>query len=103
MKEKTVAVLAVLVMLLPGAAHMAYGYWTDWIAVREDIAVVWPVEVEIQETEENTDFLPDTEAGTAMDGAERAEAGTAMDGAEKTEAETAVDGAEKTEVGDDSV
>ena len=72
MTEKKTAVLAVLVMLLLGAAHMAYGYWTDRITVREDIAVVWPVEVEIQETEEeepeaeNTDSLPDAEA---VDGA----------------------------------
>lgn len=72
MTEKAAAVLAVFVMLLLGAAHVAYGYWTDRIAVQEEIAVVWPVEVEIQETEEedpeaeHADSLPDAEA---VDGA----------------------------------
>lgn len=78
MTEKAAAVLAVVVMLLLGAAHVAYGYWTDRIAVQEEIAVVWPVEVEIQETEgeepeaEDTESLPDAEAA---------------DNADKTEAE----------------
>ena len=55
MTEKGVAVLAVLVMLLLGTAHAVYGYWTDRIGVKEEIAVIWPVEVEIEEETEETE------------------------------------------------
>lgn len=52
MTEKGTAMLAVVVIALLGAAHSAYGYWTDRIGVQEEFAVVWPVEVELEEETE---------------------------------------------------
>lgn len=54
MTEKGAAGLSILVILLLWTAHLAYGYWTDRVDVREEFAVVWPLEVEI-ETEEDTE------------------------------------------------
>lgn len=81
MTEKGAAVMAVAVILLLGAAHAAYGYWTDRIGVKEDFAMVWPVEVEIEEeTEEET---PEDLAGEK--GAGEAELETAEVTGEKAE------------------
>lgn len=68
MTEKGAAVLAVFVIMLLGTAHAAYGYWTDRIGVKEKVAVVWPVEIEIEETEaaENTEI---TECAESESGA----------------------------------
>ena len=60
MTEKGAAVVAVVVILLLGVAHAAYGYWTDRIGVKEDFAVVWPVEVEIEEESEETVEITET-------------------------------------------
>lgn len=67
MTEKGVAVMAVAVILLLGTAHVVYGYWTDRIGVKEDFAMVWPVEIEIEEdTEEDTEEeTPENLAGEA--------------------------------------
>lgn len=53
MTEKGAAGLYILVILLLWAAHAAYGYWTDRVGVREEFAVVWPLEMEIETEEEN--------------------------------------------------
>lgn len=55
MTEKGAAGLSILVILLLWAAHAAYGYWTDQVGVREEFAVVWPLEVEIETEEEETE------------------------------------------------
>ena len=55
MTEKGATVMAVVVIMLLGAAHASYGYWTERIGVKEDFAIVWSVEVEVEEeTEEET-------------------------------------------------
>lgn len=53
MIKKSLVRLTLLGMLLFGAAQAAYGYWTDQIAVREEMAVLWPVEIEIETQEES--------------------------------------------------
>ena len=55
MTEKGATVMAVVVIMLLGAAHASYGDWTERIGVKEDFAIVWSVEVEVEEeTEEET-------------------------------------------------
>ena len=71
--------MSILVILLLWAAHAAYGYWTDQVGVREEFAVVWPLEVEI-ETEENETV---NESAAAESGkADGTEHGTGEKGAE---------------------
>lgn len=53
MIKKSVVRLAIVGMLLFGVAQAVYGYWTDQIAVREEVALVWPVEIEIETQEES--------------------------------------------------
>lgn len=81
MTEKGAAVMAVAVIILLGAAHAAYGYWTDRIGVKEDFAIVWPVEVEIEEeTEEETVKI--TEDKENVEVTEEMEAATGMESSE---------------------
>ena len=81
MTEKGAAVMAVAVIILLGAAHAAYGYWTDRIGVMEDFAIVWPVKIEIEEEteeetvkitedKENVEVTEETEAATGMESSE---------------------------------
>ena len=85
MTEKGAAVMAVAVIILLGAAHAAYGYWTDRIGMKEDFAIVWPVEVEIkEETEEETEeeTVKITEDKENVEVTEEMEAATGMESSE---------------------
>lgn len=85
MTEKGTAMLAVVVIALLGAAHSAYGYWTDRIGVQEEFAVVWPVEVELEEeTEEKTQ---EGEEENGKETEKKAETGKEMEKEKGKEAE----------------
>ena len=81
MTEKGATVMAVVVIMLLGAAHASYGYWTERIGVKEDFAIVWAVEVEgeeeteeetvkITEDKENVEVTEEMEAATGMESSE---------------------------------
>lgn len=81
MTEKGATVMAVVVIMLLGAAHASYGYWTERIGVKEDFAVVWSVEVEVEEeTEEETVKI--TEDKENVEVTEEMEAATGMESSE---------------------
>ena len=81
MTEKGATVMAVVVIMLLGAAHASYGYWTERIGVKEDFAIVWSVEVEVEEeTEEETVKI--TEDKENVEVTEEMEAATGMDSSE---------------------
>ena len=81
MTEKGATVMAVVVIMLLGAAHASYGYWTERIGVKEDFAIVWSVEVEVEEeTEEETVKL--TEDKENVEVTEEMEAATGMESSE---------------------
>ena len=81
MTEKGATVMAVVVIMLLGAAHASYGYWTERIGVKEDFAIVWSVEVEVEEeTEEETVKI--TEDKENVEVAEEMEAATGMESSE---------------------
>ena len=67
--------------MLLGAAHASYGYWTERIGVKEDFAIVWSVEVEVEEeTEEETVKI--TEDKENVEVTEEMEAATGMESSE---------------------
>ena len=81
MTEKGATVMAVVVIMLLGAAHASYGYWTERIGVKEDFAIVWSVEVEVEEEtggetvkitedKENVEVTEEMEAATGMESSE---------------------------------
>lgn len=73
--------MAVVVIMLLGAAHASYGYWTERIGVKEDFAIVWSVEVEVEEeTEEETVKI--TEDKENVEVTEEMEAATGMESSE---------------------
>ena len=73
--------MAVVVIILLGAAHASYGYWTERIGVKEDFAIVWSVEVEVEEeTEEETVKI--TEDKENVEVTEEMEAATGMESSE---------------------
>ena len=81
MTEKGATVMAVVVIMLLGAAHASYGYWTERIGVKEDFAIVWSVEVEVEEeTEEETVKI--TEDNENVEVTEEMEAATGMESSE---------------------
>ena len=81
MTEKGATVIAVVVIMLLGAAHASYGYWTERIGVKEDFAIVWSVEVEVEEeTEEETVKI--TEDKENVEVTEEMEAATGMESSE---------------------
>ena len=81
MTEKGATVMAVVVIMLLGAAHASYGYWTERIGVKEDFAIVWSVEVEVEEeTEEETVKI--TEGKENVEVTEEMEAATGMESSE---------------------
>ena len=81
MTEKGATVMAVVVIMLLGAAHASYGYWTERIGVKEDFAIVWSVEVEVEEeTEEETVKI--TEDKENVEVTEEMEAATCMESSE---------------------
>lgn len=81
MTEKGTTVMAVVVIMLLGAAHASYGYWTERIGVKEDFAIVWSVEVEVEEeTEEETVKI--TEDKENVEVTEEMEAATGMESSE---------------------
>lgn len=81
MTEKGATVMAVVVIMLLGAAHASYGYWTERIGVKEDFAIVWSVEVEVEEeTEEKTVKI--TEDKENVEVTEEMEAATGMESSE---------------------
>ena len=81
MTEKGATVMAVVVIMLLGAAHASYGYWTERIGVKEDFAIVWSVEVEVEEeTEEETVKI--TEDKENVEVTEEMEAATGMESSE---------------------
>lgn len=81
MTEKGSTVMAVVVIMLLGAAHASYGYWTERIGVKEDFAIVWSVEVEVEEeTEEETVKI--TEDKENVEVTEEMEAATGMESSE---------------------
>lgn len=81
MTEKGATVMAVVVIMLLGAAHASYGYWTERIGVKEDFAIVWSVEVEVEEeTEEETVKI--TEDKENVEVTEEMEAATVMESSE---------------------
>ena len=81
MTEKGATVMAVVVIMLLGAAHASYGYWTERIGVKEDFAIVWSVEVEVEEeTEEETVKI--TEDKEHVEVTEEMEAATGMESSE---------------------
>ena len=81
MTEKGAAVMAVVVIMLLGAAHASYGYWTERIGVKEDFAIVWSGEVEVEEeTEEETVKI--TEDKENVEVTEEMEAATGMESSE---------------------
>ena len=52
MRKKKMMMVAALGISLFSMGHVVYGYWTDRIQVREELALVWPVEVELEEESE---------------------------------------------------
>lgn len=81
MTEKGATVMAVVVIMLLGAAHASYGYWTERIGVKEDFAIVWSMEVEVEEeTEEETVKI--TEDKENVEVTEEMEAATGMESSE---------------------
>ena len=81
MTEKGATVMAVVVIMLLGAAHASYGYWTERIGVKDDFAIVWSVEVEVEEeTEEETVKI--TEDKENVEVTEEIEAATGMESSE---------------------
>ena len=81
MTEKGATVMAGVVIMLLGAAHASYGYWTERIGVKEDFAIVWSVEVEVEEeTEEETVKI--TEDKENVEVTEEMEAATGMESSE---------------------
>ena len=81
MTEKGATVMAVVLIMLLGAAHASYGYWTERIGVKEDFAIVWSVEVEVEEeTEEETVKI--TEDKENVEVTEKMEAATGMESSE---------------------
>ena len=81
MTEKGATVMAVVVIMILGAAHASYGYWTERIGVKEDFAIVWSVEVEVEEeTEEETVKI--TEDKENVEVTEEMEAATGMESSE---------------------
>ena len=81
MTEKGATVMAVVVIMLLGAAHASYGYWTERIGVKEDFVIVWSVEVEVEEeTEEETVKI--TEDKENVEVTEEMEAATGMESSE---------------------
>ena len=81
MTEKGATVMAVVVIMLLGAAHASYGYWTERIGVKEDFAIVWSVEIEVEEeTEEETVKI--TEDKENVEVTEEMEAATGMESSE---------------------
>ena len=81
MTEKGATVMAVVVIMLLGAAHASYGYWTERIGVKEDFAIVWSVEVVVEEeTEEETVKI--TEDKENVEVTEEMEAATGMESSE---------------------
>ena len=81
MTEKGATVMAVVVIMLLGAAHASYGYWIERIGVKEDFAIVWSVEVEVEEeTEEETVKI--TEDKENVEVTEEMEAATGMESSE---------------------
>ena len=81
MTETGATVMAVVVIMLLGAAHASYGYWTERIGVKEDFAIVWSVEVEVEEeTEEETVKI--TEDKENVEVTEEMEAATGMESSE---------------------
>ena len=81
MTEKGATVMAVVVIMLLGAAHASNGYWTERIGVKEDFAIVWSVEVEVEEeTEEETVKI--TEDKENVEVTEEMEAATGMESSE---------------------
>ena len=81
MTEKGATVMAVVVIMLLGAAPASYGYWTERIGVKEDFAIVWSVEVEVEEeTEEETVKI--TEDKENVEVTEEMEAATGMESSE---------------------
>ena len=81
MTEKGATVMAVVVIMLLGSAHASYGYWTERIGVKEDFAIVWSVEVEVEEeTEEETVKI--TEDKENVEVTEEMEAATGMESSE---------------------
>ena len=81
MTEKGATGMAVVVIMLLGAAHASYGYWTERIGVKEDFAIVWSVEVEVEEeTEEETVKI--TEDKENVEVTEEMEAATGMESSE---------------------
>ena len=81
MTEKGATVMAVVVIMLLGAAHASYGYWTERIGVKEDFAIGWSVEVEVEEeTEEETVKI--TEDKENVEVTEEMEAATGMESSE---------------------
>ena len=81
MTEKGATVMAVVVIMLLGAAHASYGYWTERIGGKEDFAIVWSVEVEVEEeTEEETVKI--TEDKENVEVTEEMEAATGMESSE---------------------
>ena len=81
MTEKGATVMAVVVIMLLGAAHASYGYWTERIGVKEYFAIVWSVEVEVvEETEEETVKI--TEDKENVEVTEEMEAATGMESSE---------------------
>ena len=81
MTEKGATVMAVVVIMLLGAAHASYGSWTERIGVKEEFAIVWSVEVEVEEeTEEETVKI--TEDKENVEVTEEMEAATGMESSE---------------------
>ena len=81
MTEKGATVMAVVVIMLLGAAHASYGYWTERIGVKEDFAIVWSVEIQLEEeTEEETVKI--TEDKENVEVTEEMEAATGMESSE---------------------
>ena len=73
--------MAVVVIMLLGAAHASYGYWTERIGVKEDFAIVWSVEVEVEEeTEEETVKITEDKENVGV--TEEMEAATGMESSE---------------------
>ena len=81
MTEKGATVMAVVVIMLMGADQASYGYSTERIGVKEDFAIVWSVEVEVEEeTEEETVKI--TEDKENVEVTEEMEAATGMESSE---------------------
>ena len=81
MTENGATVMAVVVIMLLGAAHASYGYWTERIGVKEDFAIVWSVEVEVEEEREE-ETVKITEDKEHVEVTEEMEAATGMESSE---------------------